>query len=478
MGHQRDRIERGGKVPLYRQVASILRERIEKGVFRPGARIPTEFELCDEFGVSRISIRHALSELVYEGLLHRRQGSGTYVRPEFGAGEHTLTALVTEDPWVAPLEAATEDLNREHPSTPLRLDIQLLGRPQLRRKIFAAVGRGEAPDLALIDWPWVAEFASLDFLHRLDELDPVWVDEFRSDLFSAFADEGKPPLYAIQPEANVSVIWYRQDWLEENGIEPPSTWDDLVGAADRLRHNGAPSLAFAGGTTAGETTTYQLLPFLWSAGAQFLAGRQVDLGKPALLALQFLVGLVHEHHVAPAAGAFYSWDQPAQLFARGDVAFAVGGSYEKQRIQQIAGWGEEEFRRRVGFIPIPAPPNGRAATVAGGMAFVVFRQSGNPMLAFEVVKRVASPEIMRAFCAKSGRCPTRMSVVRSLDDESDRFAREVAELLHNARPRHGIAQYSKVSEQFQLMVEDAITQRLSPEEALDRARGIIQILVA
>ena len=145
MGKQRGRIERGGKVPLYRQVASILRERIDKGIFRPGARIPTEFELCDEFGVSRISIRHALSELVYEELLYRRQGSGTYVRPKFGAGEHTLTALVTEDPWVAPLEAATEALNREHPSTPLRLDIQLLGRPQLRRNILAAVGRGEAP---------------------------------------------------------------------------------------------------------------------------------------------------------------------------------------------------------------------------------------------------------------------------------------------------------------------------------------------
>ena len=176
--------------------------------------------------------------------------------------------------------------------------------------------------------------------------------------------------------------------------------------------------------------------------------------------------------------AFYSWDQPARLFATGEVAFAVGGSYEKPRIQQLAGWDEKAFEQHVGYMPIPAPPGGHPATVAGGMAFVVFRQSGNPRLAFEVIKRVASPEIMRAFCVHSGRCPTRMSVVRSLDPKTDRFSREIAELLHNARARYGIAEYSKVSEQFQLMVEDAITQRLTPRQAVERASEIIRILVS
>ena len=478
MARKIGRITRGTNVPLYRQVAEVLRERIERGVFRPGEKIPTEYDLCDEFGVSRISIRHALSELVHEGLLHRRQGSGTYVEEKQRLGEQRITALVTEDPWIAPLEAAATVYNRDHESTPIRLKIDLLGRPQLRRNILAAVGRGEAPDLALVDWPWVAEFADLHFLHPLEDLDREWMHAFRSDLFAAFADEGESPLYAIQPEANVSVIWYRRDWLAAAKIEPPSTWDQLVAAARRLRRDARPSLAFSGGTTAGETTTYQLLPFLWAAGADLLSGRDVRLDDRAVFALQFLVDLVHTHHVAPTEAAYYSWDQPARLFAAGEVAFAVGGSYEKQRIQQLAGWDEKAFEQHVGLMPIPAPPHGHPATVAGGMAFVVFRQSEHPRLAFEVIKRVASPDIMRAFCAGSGRCPTRMSVVRSLDPATDRFSREVARLLHSARPRHGIAEYSKVSEQFQLMVEDAITQRLTARQAVERAREIIRILVS
>ena len=60
MSGSQGRIDRGSDVSLYRQVAAVLRERIENGVFRPGGRIPTEYELCDEFGVSRISIRQAL----------------------------------------------------------------------------------------------------------------------------------------------------------------------------------------------------------------------------------------------------------------------------------------------------------------------------------------------------------------------------------------------------------------------------------
>jgi len=478
MSGTQDRVDRGSGVPLYRQVAAVLRERIENGVFRPGERIPTEYELCDEFGVSRISIRQALSELVYEGLLSRRQGSGTYVQPELGLSARTIKVVVTEDPWVSPLEEAVASFNRDHPSAPLHLHVELLGRPQLRRNILAAVGRGEAPDLALVDWPWVIEFADLHFLHALEDLDAKWVDEFRKDLFPVFTGEEHAPLFGIQPEANVSVLWYRRDWLRKKGVTPPSTWQELVDACIRLQRTANPSIVFCGGTIAGETATYQLLPFLWAAGARLLRDQDVGLGERAIVALQFLVDLVHVHHVAPAEVAYFPWDQPAKMFAEGQVPFAVGGSYEKPLIQQLAGWDEETFEQRVGYMPIPAPAGSTPTTLTGGMAFVVFRQSLHPRQAFEVVKRIASPVIMRAFCSRSGRCPTRVSAAKSLHPVDDRFSREIAKLLDNACPRPGIAEYSKVSEQFQRMVENAITQRLTSRQAVDRAREIIRIIIS
>ncbi len=64
--------------PRYRQIARVLRAEIE-GQMQPGDSIGTENELEQRFGVSRITIRHAIDELVNAGLLLRRQGSGTFV---------------------------------------------------------------------------------------------------------------------------------------------------------------------------------------------------------------------------------------------------------------------------------------------------------------------------------------------------------------------------------------------------------------
>ena len=64
--------------PLYRKIARTLRTEIEEQL-QPGDIIATEAELEQRFGVSRITVRRAVDELVHIGLLVRRQGSGTFV---------------------------------------------------------------------------------------------------------------------------------------------------------------------------------------------------------------------------------------------------------------------------------------------------------------------------------------------------------------------------------------------------------------
>jgi GntR family transcriptional regulator len=66
-------------LPLYHQVASILRQRIEEGIYPVGERILSEDEFAAEFEVSRATVRQAIGQLVMEGLVVRRQGRGTFV---------------------------------------------------------------------------------------------------------------------------------------------------------------------------------------------------------------------------------------------------------------------------------------------------------------------------------------------------------------------------------------------------------------
>lgn len=72
-------LDNAGPVPLYRQLADIIRKGIEQGEYKHDTQIPTETILSQKYGISRITVRKALEELTDEGLLIRKQGKGTFV---------------------------------------------------------------------------------------------------------------------------------------------------------------------------------------------------------------------------------------------------------------------------------------------------------------------------------------------------------------------------------------------------------------
>ena len=68
------------KIPMYRQIADIIREKIRTGEYKVGEALPTESELRTAFSVSRVTIRQALKLLIENEELESIQGSGTYVK--------------------------------------------------------------------------------------------------------------------------------------------------------------------------------------------------------------------------------------------------------------------------------------------------------------------------------------------------------------------------------------------------------------
>ena len=63
----------------YETVKTSIEQRIAAGGWQPGVRLPSERELVQEFGCARMTVHRALRELEAEGLIERRQGSGSYV---------------------------------------------------------------------------------------------------------------------------------------------------------------------------------------------------------------------------------------------------------------------------------------------------------------------------------------------------------------------------------------------------------------
>jgi GntR family transcriptional regulator len=66
-------------VPLYVQLAELFRQRISKGVWNQGEKLPSLDQLVDEFEVARVTVRQAIERLAREGLLSPQRGRGTFV---------------------------------------------------------------------------------------------------------------------------------------------------------------------------------------------------------------------------------------------------------------------------------------------------------------------------------------------------------------------------------------------------------------
>jgi GntR family transcriptional regulator len=73
------KLDESSSLPLYQQLQRALRQAIENGVIAPDDALPPERDLAEMLGVSRITVRKAIDELADEGLLVRKQGSGTFV---------------------------------------------------------------------------------------------------------------------------------------------------------------------------------------------------------------------------------------------------------------------------------------------------------------------------------------------------------------------------------------------------------------
>ena len=119
--------EEADRVALYLRLARVFRERIAAGDWAPGALIPGLPQLCEDFQVSRVTMRQALALLAQEGLVGMGRGRGTWVEPE------ALDRLAGRD-----LRGAISDIAGDHAG----LRIKLLERqegvalpPDLRRRI-------------------------------------------------------------------------------------------------------------------------------------------------------------------------------------------------------------------------------------------------------------------------------------------------------------------------------------------------------
>jgi GntR family transcriptional regulator, N-acetylglucosamine utilization regulator len=170
--------------PLYQQLQRALRGAIENGIIGPEDALPPERDLAEMLKVSRITVRKAIDELVDEGLLIRKQGSGTFVSNRVEKNFAKLTSF-SEDMRARGREPRSVWMNRAAGTVTPEESLTLRSSPGTPVFRFHRIRFAD-------DAPMAIEYATV-IASCLTSLDDV-----ENSLYEALERTGNRPVRALQ----------------------------------------------------------------------------------------------------------------------------------------------------------------------------------------------------------------------------------------------------------------------------------------
>lgn len=178
------RLDESSSLPLYQQLQRALRQAIENRILSPDDALPPERDLASEFSVSRITVRKAIDGLVSEGMLVRRQGSGTFVCARVEKNFSKLTSF-SEDMRARGRNPRSVWLRRSAGTVTPEESLTLRSSPGTPVYRFHRIRFAD-------DAPMAVEYATV-LASSLPSLDSV-----ESSLYEALERAGNRPVRALQ----------------------------------------------------------------------------------------------------------------------------------------------------------------------------------------------------------------------------------------------------------------------------------------
>jgi DNA-binding GntR family transcriptional regulator len=193
-------IDKSSGIPVYKQIEASLRSGIDRGVYPVGSKLPSEDLIAEEYGVSRGTVRQALSELSNHGIIKRIHGSGTFVcEPgnEFEIDTDHFISFLDELERIG-ISVDTTVLDKQFQSTdgPLKEVFQgttLYSIKRLRK-------RGDKPVMFSVDYVPIDLFPGLP--EKYDDRASIY--EFLENEYSIQIKKVKRTFYAISSTGEVA----------------------------------------------------------------------------------------------------------------------------------------------------------------------------------------------------------------------------------------------------------------------------------
>jgi multiple sugar transport system substrate-binding protein len=325
-------------------------------------------------------------------------------------------------------------------------------------KVLQQASSKTLPDVLMLDNPDVQQIAATGALAPLNDLG-LTGDGVIQGMNDATSYQGK--LYGLAPVTNTIALFYNTQMLQEAGIQPPKTWDELKAAAKKLTKPGRYGIAFNANAT--YEGSWQFLPAMWTNG-----GDETDLKSPQVgEALQLWVDLVKS---GSASKSVINWTQgdAKDQFVAGKAAMMVNGPWQIPALAKAPNvkWDVVTF-------PLNKPDQTPVAPL-GGEAWTVplNKDQAKQQKAADFVKCLNSDENELAWAKARFTVPTKTALL-------DQYVKEVpsmkafTEQVKTARSRTGKLgeKWPEAAKVIYQAIALALTGKASAQDAFKQASG-------
>lgn len=316
--------------------------------------------------------------------------------------EYEGTTIVVSWPALSHFDAAVELVDEFTEETGIEVEIDALQYLSLRDRQLLEMSKPEG-EYDVVSWVvmWKGEYVSKGLLTPLSQfftdaslVDPDYEIE---DIAGAYLQNGgvvggdlgylpgpSGALYGIPFGAETSILAYRTDILEEHGIEPPQTYEELSAAMQTLQEAGVPALTSRGAT--GHQITHAWLLHLAPFGGRVLDEdwNPVVNSPEAVAATEFLREVAQ---TGPAGIPTFGFGEAADAFLQGDAAMHL----DTLKIAAMArDEGQSTIAGQVGYALHPEAA--RCGAETGGFAMGIPANSPNKEAAFLFIQYMTSKE--------------------------------------------------------------------------------------
>ncbi|MFC4946028.1 sugar ABC transporter substrate-binding protein [Pseudonocardia sp. GCM10023141] len=309
------------------------------------------------------------------------------------------------------------------------LDVQFQQWASAHDKFLTSIAGKTTPDVAEIGTTWAGEFGDIGAL--VDLTQQVKQAGLTDGLVAGLKEAGTLDggLYGMPWYAGVRSVVYRTDVFQELGITPPTTWDEMVAAAAKIKAAKPDMLPFP---IAGDNE-FAVYPFVWGAGGQIATEKDgkwtsaID-SPESRKGIQFYSDLAVKNGFSTPAAATWRETDLRDAFTKGQAAMTISGSWTPKAILQAA----PDLKGKIGAFALPGPTGGLAPSVLGGSLLSIFDGTKNPELAWELVKLMGTGDFAQKWSSDSSYFPGTTALMQQAAQSPDPLVAPFAKQMVDA----------------------------------------------